>query len=143
VEIHDPATGAPVPAGTVGEICVRGPNVSPGYVRGGAQGLARRDGWLQTGDLGVAEADGTITFRGLCKPMFTRNGFNIYPREIEQAVLALPGVRGVAVRAIPEPAREHDIGLDVAGEVTAEAVRRWCAERLSAYKQPSEVTVAS
>jgi long-chain acyl-CoA synthetase len=142
VEIHDPTTGAPVPVGTVGEICVSGPNVSPGYVRGGEQGLRRRDGWLHTGDLGVAGADGTITFRGLCKPMFTRNGFNIYPREIEQAVLALPGVRGVAVRAIPEPAREHDIGLDVTGEVTAEEVRRWCAERLSAYKQPSEVTIA-
>jgi long-chain acyl-CoA synthetase len=84
-----------------------------------------------------------VAFRGLLKPMFTRNGFNIYPREIEQAVLELPGVRRVAVRAVPEPAREHDIALAVEGDVTEDAVRRWCAERLSQYKQPSEVSVAA
>jgi hypothetical protein len=58
-------------------------------------------------------------------------------------VRELPGVRTVTVRALPEPAREHDIALDVTGDVTADAVRAWCAERLSAYKQPSEVTVAA
>jgi hypothetical protein len=47
------------------------------------------------------------------------------------------------VRAIPEPSREHDIGLDVRGTVTPEAVRAWCAHRLSAYKQPSEIFVSA
>jgi long-chain acyl-CoA synthetase len=120
---------------------VRGPNVGPGYV-GDAGGLGRHGDWLRTGDRGVRNADGTFTFRGLAKPMFTRNGFNIYPREIERAVLELPGVRSAAVRAVPDPAREHDIALEVAGDVTADEVRRWCAARLSAYKQPSEVAVA-
>ena len=144
VAITDPHTGAALPAGAVGEICVRGDNVGPGYVSGGAAGLGRwPGGWLRTGDLGEADGDGYVTFRGLVKPMFTRNGFNIYPRELEAAVLELPGVRAVRVRAIPEPAREHDIGLDVTGEVTAEQVKAWCAERLSAYKQPSEVVVAA
>jgi long-chain acyl-CoA synthetase len=82
-----------------------------------------------------------VTFRGVLKPMFTRNGFNIYPREIEAAVAELPGVRRAAVRALPEPAREHDIALEVEGDVTEEAVKAWCAERLSAYKQPSAVAV--
>jgi long-chain acyl-CoA synthetase len=141
VAIQAPDSGAPLAAGVEGEICVRGPNVGPGYVGGGADGLARRGEWLRTGDLGVQDADGAITFRGVLKPMFTRNGFNIYPRELEQAVLELPGVRAVQVRAIPEPAREHDIALDVDGDVTADAVRQWCAQRLSAYKQPSEVTI--
>jgi long-chain acyl-CoA synthetase len=143
VAIADPDSGAPCAAGEAGEICVRGDNVGPGYVGGGGAGLGRRGAWLRTGDLGVADAEGYVTFRGLVKPMFTRNGFNIYPRELEAAVRELPGVRAVAVRAIPEPAREHDIGLDVTGDVTADAVKRWCAERLSAYKQPSEVTVTA
>jgi long-chain acyl-CoA synthetase len=73
--------------------------------------------------------------------MFTRNGFNIYPREIEQAVLELAGVRRVTVTAVPEPAREHDIALTVEGDVSADAVKAWCAARLSAYKQPSVVEV--
>jgi long-chain acyl-CoA synthetase len=142
VEIHDPATGAPVPSGTVGEICVRGPNVFAGYVGGATDGLQVRDGWLYTGDAGVRHADGTITFRGLLKPMFTRNGFNVYPRELERVVGALPGVTRVAVRAIPDTAKEHEIGLDVAGTVTEAEVRAWCEQRLSAYKQPSAITIA-
>lgn len=143
VAIADPDDGRALAAGAVGEICVRGPNVGPGYVGGSTLGLPRRGDWLRTGDLGSADADGYVTFRGVRKPMFTRNGFNIYPREIEAALLELPGVRRVAVRAVPEPAREHDIALDVAGDVTEEEVRRWCAERLSAYKQPTAVTVSA
>ncbi len=142
VQVRDVATGAPLPDGAEGELCVRGPNVGPGYVRDGALGLARHGDWLRTGDLGVRREDGTFAFRGVCKDMFTRNGFNIYPREIERAVLELPGVRAATVRAIPEPMREHDIALDVVGDVTVDAVKRWCAERLSAYKQPSAITVA-
>jgi long-chain acyl-CoA synthetase len=141
VEVRDANDGAPLAPGREGEICVRGPNVSPGYLRDGALGLGRHGEWLRTGDLGVQRDDGTVEFRGLCKPMFTRNGFNIYPREIERVVLEMPGVREASVRAIPEPAREHDIGLDVTGDVTVDAVKQWCAERLSAYKQPSEVVM--
>lgn len=129
-----PATGA-------GEICVRGENVFRGYVGDAGDGLARADGWLHTGDRGVRNDDGTVSFLGLIKPMFTRNGFNIYPREIELAVAAMPGVRAARVHAIPEPTRENDIGLVVTGAVTADAVRGWCAGRLSAYKQPAEVTI--
>ena len=83
---------APLADGVPGEICVRGENVFAGYVGGSDAGLPRRGEWLCTGDEGVRNADGTISFLGLLKPMFTRNGFNIYPREIERVVLALPGV---------------------------------------------------
>ncbi|OYV74481.1 MAG: hypothetical protein B7Z72_00015 [Gemmatimonadetes bacterium 21-71-4] len=129
--------------GDDGELCVRGDNVFRGYVGGASGGLRRRDGWLYTGDRGVGNADGTFTFRGLIKPMFTRNGFNIYPEEIRRAVLELAGVRSVDVRAIPEPTREHDIGLDVTGSVSVDDVRRWCEQRLSSYKQPSEILVSA
>ncbi len=100
-----------------------------------------RDGWLGTGDRGVRAADGSVSFRGVLKPMFTRTGFNIYPREIERVIAAMPGVRAVRVRAIPEPAREHDIGVTVTGRVSVDDVKRWCEARLSAYKQPSEIEV--
>jgi long-chain acyl-CoA synthetase len=141
VEIHEPGTSRALPAGEEGEIAVRGANVFRRYLSGGDDGLQVRDGWLGTGDRGVRETDGSFTFRGVAKPMFTRSGFNIYPREIERAIAAMPGVRAVRVRAIPEPTREHDIGVRVSGEVTADDVRRWCEARLSAYKQPSEIEV--
>ena len=73
--------------------------------------------------------------------MFTRNGFNIYPRELELAVAELPGVESATVRAIPDPAHENQIELAVRGAVSEPDVRAWCAERLSAYKQPTIVVV--
>jgi long-chain acyl-CoA synthetase len=141
VSIRHPESGAALPAGTEGEICVAGPTVFHGYVRGGELGLAVRDGWLYTGDIGVEGPDGTVTFRGVRKPMFTRNGFNIYPRELEQAIGGMPGVVRVEVSGIPEPAREHDIGVRVSGAVSEDAVRAWCRERLAAYKQPSRIEI--
>jgi long-chain acyl-CoA synthetase len=141
VGIRDPGNGAPVAGGEVGEIWVRGENVGPGYVSSGELGLARHDGWLASGDLGTMNADGTVAFAGLLKPMFTRNGFNIYPHELRRVVCAMPGVRQVRVRAIPNPARENDIALEIEGDVTDRAVVAWCEARLSAYKQPSEVVV--
>ena len=132
----------PLPDGTRGEICVRGDNVSPGYLHRSEAGLPRTGEWLHTGDEGVRNADGTITFLGLLKPMFTRNGFNIYPREIERVVGEMAGVRSVEVTPIPEPAKENDISVRVSGSVTAEDVKLWCEDRLSAYKQPTVVEVS-
>ena len=131
----------PLPDGIAGEICVRGPNVFRGYLNGREGGLPRRGPWLCTGDRGVRHPDGSVSFLGLLKPMFTRNGFNVYPREIECAVLELAGVRRVEVQAAPDPVKENDIVLRVAGRVTEEDVRRWCERRLSAYKQPSVVEI--
>jgi Acyl-CoA synthetases (AMP-forming)/AMP-acid ligases II len=87
----------------------------------------------------VKNADGTVSFLGLVKPMFTRNGFNVYPRELERAVAELRGVRRACVRAIPDPVRENEIALRVDGGATEEEIRRWCEWRLSAYKQPSVI----
>jgi long-chain acyl-CoA synthetase len=141
VAIRDPETGVALPPRVEGEICVRGPNVSPGYVGGGARGLRRWGEWLCTGDRGVQNGDGTVTFRGLLKPMFTRSGFNIYPRELERAVARMPGVARARVWAIPDARREHEIGIEVWGAVRAEDVRRWCVRELAEYKQPREVIV--
>ena len=141
VEIHAPEEppGRPVPIGTSGEIRVRGENVFAGYVGAPPGGLKVAGGWLHTGDLGTQRSDDTFTFDGLLKPMFTRNGFNIYPRELEQAIGEMPGIQSVRVSAAPDPLRENDIVVDVEGDVTADAVKAWCKERLATYKQPSVV----
>jgi long-chain acyl-CoA synthetase len=134
--------GSPLPDGIEGEICVRGENVFRDYLHHADAGLPRHGAWLCTGDRGVRAPDGTVSFRGLLKPMFTRNGFNIYPREIERAVEELAGVTRAEVRALPDPEREHAIALRVAGAVTEAEVRAWCEQRLSAYKQPAVVEIA-
>ena len=143
VSIQDPQSGDTLPPEHDGEICVRGDNVSPGYlrVRPGERGLARRGEWLRTGDLGVRHADGSFSFRGFLKPMFTRNGFNIYPREIERVVGAMPGVEHVRVEPIPDAARESGIALAVRGAVSEGEVREWCERQLAAYKQPTIVSI--
>jgi len=145
VAIRDPSTFATLPDGATGEICVRGETVFPGYVQGpGApppRGLELRDGWLRTGDLAIRQPDGAFRFRGVSKAMFTRNGFNIYPREIECAVEEIPGVDSAAVSAVPSPAHENNIALAVTGSATEHEIRDWCARRLSSYKQPTTITV--
>lgn len=150
VSIRDEHANRELRVGDVGEICIAGPNVFAGYVNGPAHtndtdpwgaGLRVDGQWLRTGDRGIRNADGTVTFRGLIKPMFTRNGFNIYPREIERAVTELPGVRGTRVSPIPDAVRENDIAIEVDGDRTADDVKRWCDERLSVYKRPSSITI--
>ena len=140
-----------LPVGETGEICVAGPNVFAGYVNALAHpaipgdpwsaGLGRAGEWLRTGDRGVAHTDGTVSFRGFIKPMFTRSGFNIYPRELARVIGEMPGVRAVRITAIPDPVRENDIAVEVDGDVIAADVKAWCDDRLAVYKRPSVVTV--
>ncbi|HUQ80707.1 MAG TPA: AMP-binding protein [Gemmatimonadaceae bacterium] len=151
VRAEEPAADAEVTHGADGEICIAGPNVFSGYVNAAAHprvdgeawsgGLHRIGEWLRTGDRGAQNPDGTIAFRGVIKPMFTRNGFNIYPREIERVIGEMPGVSAVRVTAVPEPLRENDIAITVAGDVSAAAVKAWCDDRLAAYKRPSAITI--
>jgi long-chain acyl-CoA synthetase len=153
VSIRTETAGAAeeVPPGQDGEICVAGPNVFSGYVNSSAHpivegepwsaGLVRDGDWLRTGDRGSQNPDGTISFRGVIKPMFTRNGFNIYPREIERVIGEMTGVRSVRVTAIPESLRENDIAVDVTGAVTEADVKAWCDDRLAVYKRPSLITI--
>lgn len=147
VAIRDPATFSEVPDGGTGEICVRGDTVFGGYVASAEEpaprGLEVRDGWLRTGDLGARLPDGSFVFRGLHKDMFTRNGFNIYPKEIERAVREHRGVATAAVTAHPNPQHDNDIVLSVAGSISENDVRDWCERRLSAYKQPTTILVTA
>jgi long-chain acyl-CoA synthetase len=143
VTIRNPTTSAELPIGASGEICVRGALVGPGYVSGNERGLRRVDGWLHTGDRGSMDADGHVAFEGLIKPMFTRNGFNIYPAELVRVIGAMPGVERVEVTGVPEPQKENEIELTVHGAVDDAAVRAWCESNLASYKQPTRITVVA
>lgn len=145
VSIRDEA-GRPLPDGEVGEICVRGENVFLGYL--GEPGRTARDfhgEWLRTGDLGSRESDGAIRFRGLIKPMFTRNGFNVYPREIQRVLEADPRIARAEVYALPDAAKENEIVLAVTpvpgAALGEDDVRALCQQTLAVYKQPGRVEI--
>jgi long-chain acyl-CoA synthetase len=143
VTVRDPVSHAELPTGMQGEICIRGETVFAGYLNRGALGLQVREGWLGSGDRGVRNADGTITFVGLIKDMFTRSGFNVYPAEVARVVGAMPGVRSARVFAIPEASKENDVCVEITGSVSEAGVKQWCETRLSAYKQPTVIRIAS
>lgn len=160
VSIRDPESSDECAAGTEGEICVAGDTVFRGYVgeagppgslrpvaadtRAASAGLRTRAGWLHTGDRGRLRADGRVEFLGFIKPMFTRNGFNIYPAEIERVLTGMSGVAQARVVAAPDPTKEHEIVLEILAEsadVTEAAVKARCETRLAQYKQPSRIVI--
>ncbi|MDR2155994.1 MAG: AMP-binding protein [Burkholderiaceae bacterium] len=96
--------GAEVGIGEVGEICVQGPLLMSGYLHQEAQTAeVLRGGWLHTGDLGRREGDGLYYIVGRKKDMIISGGFNVYPREVEDALTQHPAVCAAAVFGIPHP----------------------------------------
>jgi malonyl-CoA/methylmalonyl-CoA synthetase len=105
VSITDSTTGDPLPDGTDGMIEVRGPNVFKGYWRNPektAEDL-RANGYFITGDLGCIDAQGYLVISGRAKDLIITGGFNVYPKEIEEVIDALPGVTESAVIGLPHP----------------------------------------
>ena len=98
------ADGQPVPTGTVGEICCRGPAVFGGY-HGNPEATAKalRGGWFHTGDLGRLDARGLLYITGRESDMYISGGSNVYPREVEEVLLTHPGVAEIAVLGLPDP----------------------------------------
>lgn len=95
--------GAPVPAGEVGEVCVRGPHVMAGYwKRPEETAAALQGGWLHTGDMGRFDADGYLYLVDRKKDLIITGGFNVFPREVEDVIAALPEVALVAVVGVPD-----------------------------------------
>ena len=92
--------------GEAGELLIRGPNVCAGYWRrDDATRAAFTDGWFHTGDIGVRASDGYYTLQGRRSDLIISGGFNIYPREIEESLTELPGVREAAVIGQPDAVR--------------------------------------
>jgi malonyl-CoA/methylmalonyl-CoA synthetase len=140
VQIRDPE-GAPVADGTVGELWVRGPNVCAGYWRRpDATEAAFRDGWFRTGDIGVRAGDGYITLEGRRSDLIISGGFNLYPREIEELLLAQPGVREAAVVGEPDPLKgEVPVAYLVCDEAPdARALDAALRSQVASFKVPRE-----
>jgi fatty-acyl-CoA synthase len=116
VKIVDPASGATLPVGQVGEFCTRGYHVMHGYFENPEATAAAidADGWLHTGDLCAMDARGYCTVQGRLKDMIIRGGENIYPKELEELLFKHPLVGEVAVVGLPD---------DKWGEVVAAFVR--------------------
>ncbi|WP_421703425.1 malonate--CoA ligase [Aliiroseovarius sp.] len=147
LKICDPETGEELAQGEIGVIEVRGPNVFAGYWQmpeKTAEEL-RVDGWFITGDLGMVDADGYVTIVGRGKDLIITGGFNVYPKEVEGVIDALPGVLESAVIGVPH----RDFGEGVVAvvvpekeaEVTPEAVTSGVADQLAKFKQPKAVVV--
>jgi len=141
----DPASRAPLPAGEIGELAVRG-YTTPGYFRAPElDAEAFDDGWFLTGDLGSIEPDGRVRFRGRLKEMIKTGGINVAPREIEEFLGLHPEVAAVAVVGVPdERLAEVPVAFVVAREGAAPApadLLAFCRERIAAYKVPARVHV--
>jgi long-chain acyl-CoA synthetase len=134
----------PLPVDTVGEIVVRGDNVMLGYLnQPEATAEAMRSGWYHTGDLGKIDADGYVFIVDRKKDMIISAGLNVYPREVEEALLQHPAVADVAVIGEPDALRgEEVVAVVVLRPETAATERdliRFCRERLADYKIPRRV----
>ena len=146
VECPDGPAGPclPCPAGTVGRVQIRGGGVIKEYAANGRAGAFDADGWLDTGDLGHLDDDGYLFLAGRSDDVINRGGEKIYPREIEEILLAQPGVRSAAVvGAADEVLGERPVAYvvpDVAAiaDEVESLLRAVCAERLPRHKQPSE-----
>lgn len=137
-------SGREVPVGEIGEVVVRGDVVMAGYWRQPeATAESIRDGWLHTGDLGSFDDDGYLTLRDRSKDLIISGGMNIYPREVEEALLRHPGVAAVAVVSRPDPTWGEAVVAFVVTEPGAEPVAaadldRTCLEHIARIKRPKD-----
>ena len=146
VKLIDPQ-GQEVGLGETGEVCLRAANLMRGYWSAQGQvGLGLQDGWFYSGDLGQRAEDGCITIVGRSKDMIISGGENIYPAEIENQLVTLPGVAESAVVGLPDerwgevPVAVLVRSPDPAGQVlSAEAVLAHLQSRIARFKLPRRV----
>ena len=142
--IVDVETGEVLPQGEVGELCVRGPQIMKGYWnRPDETEKTLKDGWLFTGDVARMDEDGYFYIVERKKDMIISEGFNIYPREIEEFLLTHPEIRDAAVVGVPDKLRgERVIAYVVVKEgdkTAADEIIKFCRDNLVKYKVPKKV----
>jgi len=139
--------GKELPPGEPGEVVIKGPTVMAGYLEdpdATAKTLSP-DGWLRTGDLGVLDDRGYLRIVGRIKDMFIVGGFNVYPADVENALLRHPDVAQAAVIGIPD-ARLGEVGMafvvTAAGDADNGAeILAWCRDQMANYKVPRAIEV--
>jgi long-chain acyl-CoA synthetase len=145
VRILDAET-RPLPPGQAGEICARSPGVMHGYWGSpDATAEAIRDGWLHTGDVGYLDEEGYLFIVDRLKDVIIRGGFNVYPRDVEDALLEHPAVAGAGVVGRPDERHGEEVvafvALGEAPDVSEEELIAWARRRIGGYKYPREVHI--
>ena len=143
VRLVDP-DGKEVPTGTAGEIQVKGPNVMKGYWNlPDATAEAIKDGWFSTGDIAVVDEDGYYYVVDRKKDLIIRGGYNVYPREVEEALHEHPAVAAVVVIGIPHESLGEEVGAAVVlkdgASAEPEELRQFVKGRVAAYKYPRRI----
>ncbi|HMB72791.1 MAG TPA: acyl--CoA ligase [Gammaproteobacteria bacterium] len=143
VAIMDTA-GKLLPSGEIGEIVIRGPNVTAGYKNNDqANAEAFTNGWFRTGDQGVVDDDGYFRLTGRLKEIINRGGEKISPREVDEVLLDHPGVAQVVTFAVPHDKLGEDVAAAIVATegavVDAQSIRAFAAERLADMKVPRTI----
>ena len=135
-----------LPVGEVGEICCRSPAVMVGY-RHSPEDTAEalRDGWLHTGDLGYVDEEGYLFIVDRKKDLIIRGGFNVYPRDVEDALLEHPAVEAAGVVGRPDERHGEEVvayvSLRPGSEIDPGDLVQWARERIGGYKYPREIEI--
>jgi long-chain acyl-CoA synthetase len=152
MRIVDPEGGAALPAGEVGEVLIRAPQLMAGYwddPEETAATVRTHDGqrWLHTGDLGYLDTDGYLFVVDRLKDLIKTHGFQVWPREIEEVLASHPAVAEVGVAGVPDDAKGEVakawVVLRTGERAGAEELRAYCRERLAPYKVPATVEFRS
>lgn len=141
-------SGTLLPPGELGEVVIRGPNVTAGYENNPkANEQAFTNGWFRTGDQGVMDADGYLTLTGRLKEIINRGGEKISPREIDDVLMDHPAVAQVVTFATTHPMLGEDVACAIVLRdgisVTEIEIREFAANRLTHFKIPSKVLFLS
>jgi long-chain acyl-CoA synthetase len=143
IEVRDDA-GTALPVGEIGEICVRSPGVMRGYWRAPeTTAEALEHGWLHTGDVGYLDDQGYLYIVDRKKDLIIRGGFNVYPRDIEDALDEHPDVQMAAVVGRPDHLHGEEVvafvALHAGASSTADELIAWSRQRIGGYKYPREL----
>ena len=140
------ASGILTEADAVGEVVIRGPNVTRGYEnnpKANTEGFT--DGWFRTGDQGLLDGEGYLTITGRLKEIINRGGEKISPREVDDVLMDHPAVAQVVTFALPHAKLGEEVAAAVVLREGAEAdpqeIRAFAAERLANFKVPKTVLV--
>lgn len=145
VAVIDPDTGEECPQGVQGEMCCRGYLIMKGYYKN-PQATAEvidKNGWLHSGDLGIKDENGYYRITGRIKDMIIRGGENVYPREIEEFLYHLEGVKDIQVAAVPSKKYGEEIGafiiLHEGVSITEDEVKDFCRGKIARHKIPKYI----
>jgi len=146
VAIMSESTSDLLPQGEVGEVVIRGPNVTSGYIENpAANATAFIDGWFRTGDQGVLDTDGFLTITGRLKEIINRGGEKISPREVDEILLDHPAIAQAVTFAMPHDKLGEEVAAAVVladgADASEGSIREFAGSRLADFKVPRKVVI--